>query len=180
MAYITISGHPGSGTSTLVQLLSDAKGWSSLNGGELFRKEAKRRGLSLAEFGQMCKDNLDVDRELDALLRNEMLRDDEHAPSIVESRLAGWWAFQLNLNIPRIWLEVDELERANRVHDREGGSIDDILDASRERANVDAQRFLELYNLLPEQKEPYTHILDATSLNPQEVLAQVLTIVEEF
>ena len=92
----------------------------------------------------------------------------------------GGGLFQLNLNIPRIWLEVDELERANRVHDREGGSIDDILDASRERANVDAQRFLELYNLLPEQKEPYTHILDATSLNPQEVLAQVLTIVEEF
>ena len=180
MVLITISGHPGSGTSTLVKLLSEARGWSSLNGGELFRQEAKRRDMSLAEFGQLCKQNLDVDRELDLLLKDEMLRNDEDAPSIVESRLAGWWAYQLNLNIPRIWLNVDERERAKRVQAREGGEIDDILDASRKRASVDAERFLELYNLLPEQKEPYTHILDATSLNPQEVLAQVLEIVEEF
>ena len=180
MVLITISGHPGSGTSTLVKLLSEARGWSSLNGGELFRQGAKRRNMSLAEFGQLCKQNLDVDRELDLLLKDEMLRNDEDAPSIVESRLAGWWAYQLNLNIPRIWLNVDERERANRVQAREGGEIDDILAASRKRASVDAERFLKLYNLLPEQKEPYTHILDATSLNPQEVLAQVLEIVEEF
>ena len=93
MVRITISGHPGSGTSTLVQLLSEQKGWSSLNGGELFRQEAKRRNMSLAEFGQLCQDNLDVDRELDTLLKNEMLREDADAPSIVESRLSGWWAY---------------------------------------------------------------------------------------
>ena len=90
MVRITISGHPGSGTSTLVQHLSEQKEWSSLNGGELFRQEAKRRNLSLAEFGQLCKDNLDIDRELDTLLKNEMLRKDAGAPSIIESRLSGW------------------------------------------------------------------------------------------
>jgi hypothetical protein len=37
-----------------------------------------------------------------------------------------------------------------------------------------------LYQLLPEQEEPYTHRIDATSLNPQEVLALVLNIVEEM
>ncbi|MGB0780787.1 MAG: AAA family ATPase [Candidatus Poseidoniaceae archaeon] len=178
MVRITISGHPGSGTSTLVQLLSEEKGWSSLNGGELFRQEAKRRNMSLAEFGQLCKDDLDVDRELDALLKNEMLREDDDAPSIVESRLSGWWAYQLNLDIPRIWLEVSEVERAKRVQSREGGNIDDIIEASRKRAEVDAQRFQELYALLPEQQEPYTHCIDATSLNPQEVLARVLELLE--
>ena len=59
-------------------------------------------------------------------------------------------------------------------------NIDDIIEASRKRAEVDAQRFQELYALLPEQQEPYTHCIDATSLNPQEVLALVLNIVEEF
>ena len=178
MVHITISGHPGSGTSTLVQLLSATKRWSSLNGGELFRQEAKRRDMTLAEFGQLCKENLDVDRELDALLKQEMLRDDDEAPSIIESRLAGWWAYQLGLNVPRVWVEVDENERANRVMAREGGSIETILEESRVRAEVDAQRFLELYDLLPEQKEPYTHIIEATSLNPQEVLARVIEILE--
>ena len=178
MALITISGHPGSGTSTLVQLLSEAKGCSSLNGGDLFRQEAKNRNLSLAEFCQLCKNNLDVDRELDKLLQNEMLREDNNAPSIIESRLAGWWAHKLGLDIPRVWLEVNEMERAKRVKAREGGSIEQIIEESNQRAKVDAQRFLELYDLLPEQNEPYSHIIDASSLNPQEVLARVLEIVE--
>ena len=177
---ITISGHPGSGTSTLVNLLCESKNWTSLNGGELFRQEAKRRNMSLADFGQLCKDNLDVDRELDALLKDQMLRSDEQAPSVVESRLAGWWAYQLKLNIPRIWLEVDEMERAHRVQSREGGDVVNILEASKKRADVDAQRFLELYQLLPEHEEPYTHRINATSLNPQEVLALVLNIVEDM
>jgi cytidylate kinase len=84
----------------------------------------------------------------------------------------------LELEIPRIWLEVDEFERAKRVQNREGGSIESILEDSDKRANVDAQRFLELYNLLPEQPEPYSHRIEATSLNPPEVLARVLDIVE--
>ena len=144
----------------------------------MFRQEAQRRKMTLADFGQLCKENLNVDRELDALLKNEMLRKDVDAPSIIESRLAGWWAHQLELNVPRIWLDVDELERANRVQAREGGDIETIIEESRKRAEVDAQRFLELYQLLPEQEEPYTHRIDATSLNPQEVLALVLNIVE--
>ncbi len=180
MVRITISGHPGSGTSTLVQLLSETKAWSSLNGVELFRQEAKRRNMTLAEFGQLCKDDLEVDRALDALLKEEMLRSDEDAPSIIESRLSGWWAYQLGLDIPRIWLDVDEKERAHRVQAREGGEIDTIVEDSRTRADVDAQRFLELYQLLPEQEEPYTHRINASSLNPQEVLARVLDIVEEL
>ena len=178
MVRITISGHPGSGTSTLVHLLSEEKGWSSLNGGQLFRQEAKRRNMSLAEFGQLCKEDIDVDQNLDALLKDEMLREDDDAPAIVESRLAGWWAYQLNIDVPRIWLEVDDRERANRVIAREGGTLETILQASKMRAEVDAQRFLKLYNLLPEQEEPYTHRIEATSLNPQEVLLEVLNILE--
>ena len=180
MVRITISGHPGSGTSTLVKLLADSNGWKSLNGGELFRQEAKRRNMTLADFGELCKNDFNVDRDLDALLKQEMLRNDEQAPEIIESRLAGWWAYQLKLEIPRIWLDVDEIERAKRVQAREGGTIDSILEESEKRADVDAQRFLELYDLLPEQPEPYSHRIEATSLNPQEVLARVLDIVEAF
>ncbi|MBL6882670.1 MAG: AAA family ATPase [Candidatus Poseidoniaceae archaeon] len=179
MLQMTISGHPGSGTSTLVSLLRESKGWSSLNGGELFRQEAKRRNMSLSEFGQLCKEDLEVDRQLDALLKEEMMRTDDEAPSIVESRLSGWWAYKLGLSTPRIWLEVDDLERAKRVQAREGGDLNSIVEANKQRSKVDEQRFEELYGLLPQQTEPYTHIINASDLNPQEVLALVLDILEE-
>ena len=179
MLQMTISGHPGSGTSTLVSLLREAKGWSSLNGGELFRQEAKRRNMSLSEFGQLCREDLEVDRQLDALLKEEMIRTDDEAPSIVESRLSGWWAYKLGLSTPRIWLEVDDIERAKRVQAREGGDLNSIVEANKQRSKVDEQRFDELYGLLPQQTEPYTHIINASDLNPQEVLALVLDILEE-
>ena len=137
------------------------------------------RLLSLSDFGQLCKEDLEVDRQLDALLKEEMIRTDEEAPSVIESRLSGWWAYKLGLSAPRIWLEVDDIERAKRVQAREGGDLNSIIEANQQRSKVDEQRFDELYGLLPQQTEPYTHIINASDLNPQEVLASVLDILEE-
>jgi len=127
----------------------------------------------------LCKEDLEVDRQLDALLKEQMMRTDAESPSIVESRLSGWWAYKLGLSAPRIWLEVDDVERAKRVQAREGGELNSIIEANEQRSKIDEQRFDELYGLLPQQKEPYTHIINASDLNPQEVLASVLDILEE-
>ncbi|RJU98779.1 MAG: hypothetical protein DWC04_02625 [Candidatus Poseidoniales archaeon] len=176
MVKITVSGHPGSGTSTLVNGLMEHFGWTSLNGGEVFREEARRRGLSLAEFGDLCKTDLEVDRQLDALLQERMSLDG--AEDIVESRLSGWWAYKLNLDCVRLWLEVDDQERANRVVAREHCTLEEALHANEMRTAVDAERFMELYGLLPEQREPYTIVLDATTLSREEVLSAVIEKLE--
>ena len=72
MVKITVSGHPGSGTSTLVNNLVRSNNWTSLNGGDVFRLEAKNRGMTLADFGELCKSDLQVDKELDDLLKKKM------------------------------------------------------------------------------------------------------------
>ena len=54
MPKITISGHPGSGTSTLVSGLVNHFNWRYLNGGQVFRDEAKLRNMTLEEFGELC------------------------------------------------------------------------------------------------------------------------------
>ena len=174
---MTVSGHPGSGTSTLVRGLMDRFGWTSLNGGDVFREEAKRRGMSLGDFGELCKNELDVDRSLDELLRQRMQGPD--AANIVESRLAGWWAYRLELPCLRIWLDVSDEERARRVSEREGLTLENALEANRARAAVDGERFLLLYDLVPEDPEPYTHVLDATTLNASQILDHVVALLEE-
>ena len=176
MLRITVSGHPGSGTSTLVKALMAHYSWTSLNGGDVFRQEAARREMSLGEFGELCKSDLNVDRELDKQLQQQMQDD---SSQIVESRLAGWWAYRLEIPCVRLWLDVDETERAKRVVYREGGSIEDALEANKKRSSVDAERFMELYQILPEQREPYTTVLDATNLGSEEVLAAVISILED-
>ena len=177
MPRITVSGHPGSGTSTLVKGLTKHFGWTSLNGGDVFRNEAANRDMTLQEFGELCKEDPEVDRALDKLLQEQML---ENSADIVESRLAGWWAYRLEIPCVRLWLDVDEQERAKRVTYREGISIEEALIANKKRSSVDAERFIELYQLLPEQREPYTSLLDATNLGSEEVLAATITILEKY
>ena len=173
---LTVSGHPGSGTSTLVHGLMEQNGWTSLNGGDVFREEAKRRGMSLGDFGELCKNELDVDRSLDDLLKQRMQGPD--GADIVESRLAGWWAYRLGLPCLRVWLHVSDVERARRVAHREGLSMEDALMANSQRSAVDGERFRMLYDIVPEDPEPYTHVIDATSLNASQILEHVVGLLE--
>jgi len=177
MVLVTISGHPGSGTSTLVETLSEHFGWVSLNGGQIFRDEAQKRGLSLAKFGALCSVDFSIDRSLDEILKNKM--HEQGGPQVIESRLSGWWAHLEEIDCFRIWLEVSDLERARRVVSREGGSTDDALRANRHRTSLDLTRYEELYGLNPEDKTPYTHVVDASYLDVDEVATAVIKILEE-
>jgi predicted cytidylate kinase len=175
MPKITISGHPGSGTSSLVGKLMEHYNWSSVNGGQIFRDEAKNRKLSLAEFGKLCNDDETIDRELDEKLK-QYINDGEI--EIVESRLSGWWAYKLNSQCVRLWLNVSDEERANRVVSREGISFEQALQENSERAKIDSQRYMSMYGLNPEDKQPYTHVVDATHIGLDEVFSLTLEILE--
>jgi len=178
MVKITVSGHPGSGTSTLVNKLVQSNSWTSLNGGDVFRSEAKNRGMSLADFGELCKSDLQVDKELDNLLKEKMSGD--NSIDIVESRLAGWWAYLLDIDCVRLWIDVSDEERAQRVVAREGGTVSQALEANAKRSAIDAARFSELYNILPQDREAYTHVLDAGEMSIDEVFSAVTIILEDF
>ena len=173
---ITISGHPGSGTSSLVDGICKAKGWTSLNGGQIFRDEANNRGLSLAEFGDLCASDFSVDKSLDEILKSNML--DPEGPDVMESRLSGWWAHLLELDCKRIWLEVSEEIRAQRVVNREGISLEEAISANRKRSEIDLARYQEMYGLNPEAHTPYTHVVNASNLDLDGVLNSVLEILE--
>ena len=173
---ITISGHPGSGTSSLVDGICKAKGWTSLNGGQIFRDEANNRGLSLAEFGDLCASDFSVDKSLDEILKSNML--DPEGPDVMESRLSGWWAHLLELDCKRIWLDVSEEVRAQRVVNREGISLDEAILGNRKRSEIDLARYQEMYGLNPEDLTPYTHVVNASNLDLDGVLNSVLEILE--
>ncbi len=171
MVRITISGAPGSGTSTLVGKIREATGWDSLNGGDVFRAEAARRGLSVGEFSELCKTDLDVDRSLDDLLRAAMTR--ENGPEILESRLSGWWAYQLKLDCLRVWIETSDEERALRVQAREGGDFAQRLAESSARQSADKERYRMLYDIDLDDMTPYNLIVDANDLSAEQVFAIV-------
>ena len=50
----------------------------------------------------------------------------------------------------------------------------DALDANRTRVALDGARFAHLYDLAPEDPEPYTHVIEATTLSAHEILEAVV------
>ncbi|MGB1467855.1 MAG: (d)CMP kinase [Candidatus Thalassarchaeaceae archaeon] len=164
---VTISGPPGSGTSTLVSRLSKERNWNYINGGEIFRSAAIERNISIEEFSALCKNNLDVDRSLDSKLKQIMTS--PKSPEIVESRLCGWWAQELKLDCIKIWISVSDNERAKRIQNREGGEFNVCLEKSRNRQRDDMDRYEALYNINLDDLSPYDLIVEADDKNEDEV-----------
>ncbi|MBJ33062.1 MAG: cytidylate kinase [Euryarchaeota archaeon] len=171
MLRLTVSGPPGSGTSTLVEKICLNRDWNSLNGGQIFRDEAANRGLSVVEFSALCKQDLDVDRSLDSKLKE--IISSPNSPEVVESRLCGWWAHNMEIDCLRVWISVSDEERARRIQTREGGSFEERLLESRQRQEDDNQRYLELYEIDMEDMTPYNLIIEADNLDANEVFSIV-------
>ena len=177
MVHVTISGQPGSGTSTIVALLENHFSWKSLNGGQVFRDEAEKRGMDLASFGKLCAEDLSVDRMLDDELKTRMIAVD--GPQIVESRLAGRWAHDLGIDCVRIWIEVTLEERAKRIVTREGGTVEQRLIEAKTRSEMDQSRFSELYGINMSDLEPYSNIIQGDGLDTESVFSEVINILEK-
>ena len=77
----------------------------------------------------------------------------------------------------RIWLKVSEDERANRVTNREGISLEEAKIANAKRLMVDNERYQKMYDLIPDDPTPYTHTIDATDITAQQVLEKVIAIL---
>jgi cytidylate kinase len=95
---ITISGLPGSGTTTLGRLLADRYNCEYVSAGEVFRSMAAECSLSLTEFGSLCEKDPGVDKLIDERQRIIALRSDM---IVAEGRLSGWMIPEADI---KIWL----------------------------------------------------------------------------
>ena len=177
MAKVTISGHPGSGTTTLVSILEKRFNWNSINGGEIFRSAAKKKGISLVDFAELCLIDDKVDKELDEELI--LIIEDSEGPEIIESRLAGHWAIKKNIDCKKIWLKVDEEIRAERVQKREGGELNHVLFSIKQRAEKDDLRFQKFYQISLEDMTPYSLVIDCNTKTPDEIAKTVIEHLNE-
>ena len=147
-----------------------------MNGGDVFREEARSRGLSVEELSSVAKQDSDVDVHLDNLLKKRMSSPD--SPEIVESRLSGWWAHKNELECLRVWVSVSDQERARRIQKREGGELSDCLERSQQRQEDDMARYSSLYGIDLDDMSPYHLVIDADSKDEFEVFNEVNASLE--
>ena len=156
---VTISGLPGSGTSSVCELLSKQTGWHRLNAGKIFRQLAEADEISLSELGRRAQKDPDVDRRLDA----SMIRA-TRTPSgglILEGRLTGWMVTKAEVAALKVWIHADISVRAQRVGCRDGQAIEQATKGVVERERCEIVRYKQHHSIDIADLSIYDMIIDS-------------------
>jgi cytidylate kinase len=172
---ITISGLPGSGKTTVARLLSEKLGVPHVYAGDLYRKEAMERGLSLEEFNALSDNDHSIDRALDA----KMAAYARQGNMVLEGRLAGFIAVQEGVPALKVWLTAGEEVRARRVAQREGKDWRQVLRLNGERHGSDAKRYRDIYGFDLNDTSIYDLVLDSDHEVPRALAEHILTRAAE-
>ena len=167
---ITLSGLPGSGTSTVARNVAAVLGLDHVDGGTVFRTLASEHGLSLAEFARVAEGDDSIDRALDDRLLARAVEGDV----VLESRLAGWLATRGSVPALRVWIACDERERALRVGGRDGHDGEAALLANREREASERARYLSYYEIDLTDLGIYDLVIDSTATGPEAIVDQIV------
>ncbi|HKL97061.1 MAG TPA: AAA family ATPase [Methanocorpusculum sp.] len=164
---VTISGSPGSGTTTLGRSIAEKYSYRYVSAGEVFRGLAKERNIDLASLGKIAESDPSIDLEIDA--RQKKIG--ESADNmILEGRLAGWMVENADL---KVLLYASPECRSSRIAAREGLTNDQALEMTIEREACEAGRYMEYYEIDIMDISPYDMVLNSETLSAGELFSIV-------
>ncbi|ERG94951.1 (d)CMP kinase [Haloquadratum walsbyi] len=172
--FITVSGPPGCGATTLCDGLSEALNCGYVSGGDIFRDLADERGMSLSQLIAKSDETDDIDRALDRRLRTIAEKwGAANNPFILEARLAGWLAG--NRADLRIWLDAPDEVRVDRTSDRK-----EMEAEMRVREVSEAGRYKSYYNVDVSDQSFYDLSVNTARWGKDATLKMVLTAIDEY
>jgi cytidylate kinase len=166
---VTISGPPGSGTTTLARSIAEKHHFELISAGEVFRDLAKERGLSVAEFGELAERDITIDALID-VRQKEVAKEKDNI--VVEGRLSGWMVEEADL---RIWLTAPLACRAKRIANRDGMDEYTAREITLQREESERKRYHNYYKIEIEDLSPY-HLVMNSELWSGEALAAIVDL----
>lgn len=174
---LTISGLPGSGTTTISRLLSEYYSVDIISSGEIFRRLARERGMSLSEFGVMAEADPAIDLEID---QNQKEIAHSYDDIILESRLAGHMAEGVP-NVIKVCIKAPRLLRVKRIQKREKvTSFDEVLEKTVEREKSENLRYKKYYEIDIDDLSIYDIVVDSSKWNPYQTLNILKVAIDSF
>ena len=175
---ITITGNLGGGKSSVCKEL-EKYGFKIITGGGLFRDIAREKGISVLELNELAK----ADRTIDDLIDNRTAKIGREEDNILfDSRLA--WHFAPYSF--KVFLLTDSYEAARRTFAggaREAEEYTDInatMDGLKQRADLERERFKELYNIDYYDRNNYDLIIESTYASPEQIAKEIMRNFAEY
>ncbi len=178
---ITLAGTPGSGKSTVSRYLEKRFKLKRYNMGEVRRRMAAERGMTLAELNRLGEKESWTDEQADEYQRTLAKEED----FVMDSRL-GWFFIPDSI---KIFLRVDERIGAKRIFLEQRGkergekkweSIGEVERANGERMKSDIKRYKKLYDVNPYNIGNYDIILDTSDMTMEETQKAVERAILKF
>ncbi|NLE15342.1 MAG: AAA family ATPase [Spirochaetales bacterium] len=163
---IAISGKSGCGNTTVSQLVADELGYPMIN--FTFRTLSEEKGIEFWTFCKMAEESDEFDLEVD---RRQVEMALSQPDCVLGSRLAIWMLKQADL---KVYLTASSLERARRIMQREGGTLEERLEQTRRRDANDSARYKRLYNIDNSDTSVADLVIDTSELGPQEVAQLII------
>ena len=175
---ITITGNLGGGKTSVCKEL-EKYGFKIITGGGLFRDIAREKGISVLELNELAK----ADRSIDDLIDNRTAKIGREEDNILfDSRLA--WHFAPYSF--KVFLLTDSYEAARRTFAggaREAEEYSDInatMSGLKERADLERERFKELYDIDYYDRKNYDLIIESTYASPEQIAKEIMRNFEEY
>ena len=172
---ITISGMLGSGKSTIAKLLAKKLDYKHCSTGDLMRKMASERSISLMELSKIAEIDAQIDKDLDdAQIKLGKNMDD----LVLDARLGFYF-------IPKsfkIFLKCDKKIAAERVfsafrnkesgRNNEGlsGNTEDIFNSLKKRRHSEQKRWSSMYGINYEDESYYDLVINTSNKTPEDII----------
>jgi len=170
---ITISGPPGSGTTTVAKLLANRLGYKLISAGEIFRKLASEKGMTLEEFSKYAESHPDVDLYIDKLQKEIAEKEDN---IVVEGRLSGW----MIKDAFKVWIHADPEIRYKRIAQRENKDLAKVRSETKKREEIEKKRYKKFYSIDLDDLSIYHLIINSGYFKPDDIVEIILKALSKY
>ncbi len=159
---VTIAGLPGSGKSSTAVKVAQALGYEHFSSGDLFRKMAAERALTVEGINLAAEKQQELDREVDELLK-QFGKGKENL--VIDSRMAFHW-------IPdsfKVLLELDPKTAAERTFahiqkegrkSQDAATVDEVYANTLKRMESERKRYRDLYQVDYTDKDQFDLVIN--------------------
>lgn len=176
---ITIAGAPGSGKSTVAKLLAEKLGYEYVSVGNMRRKMAEERGMTLEEFNSLGEKEEFTDKEVD-LYQKKL---GETKDNLVIDGRTSWYFIPQSY---KIFLDVDlktaaerilkDIRNAKRPQEKGFNTLDEVVDSLKKRMKSDSFRYKKYYGKDCDylNKKNYDLVVDTAKKKPKEIVDYII------
>jgi len=168
---ITITGDPGSGKSTFAKAVVEKTGYEMITTGNIFRKLAAEKGISLTELNELAEQQAEIDALVDDYL---IALNDKPQHMILDSRM-GWHFVKDSL---KIRLTVDPEIAVQRIFRdtadlrEKFGDLQHAMDEVERRRASEISRYKKLYGVDISDENNFDLVINTSYKGPHDVTAE--------